>query len=69
MSLSELLPTLHALPRSEKLRLIQLMVADLAREEGVALIEPDHPYAVWSPYHAFEAADAMLRALNEEAGG
>jgi len=65
MSLSDLLPTLHALPRAEKWRLIQLMVADLAREEDLTQFEAGHPYPVWSPYDAFEAADAMLKALEE----
>ena len=68
MSLSEILPKLHALPRAEKWRLIQLMVADLAREEDLTPFEVGHPYPVWSPYNAFEAAEAMLKAL-EEGGG
>jgi hypothetical protein len=66
MSLSELLPKVQALPRADKLRLIQMMVVDLAREEGVPLIEVGTPYPVWSPYHAFDAAAAMLKALDEE---
>jgi hypothetical protein len=66
MSLSELLPKVQALPRADKLRLIQMMVVDLAREEGVPLIEVGTPYPVWSPHHAFEAAAAMLKALDEE---
>jgi hypothetical protein len=68
MNLSEILPTLHALPRPDKWRLIQLMVADLAREEGKSPIEAGGAYPIWSPYHAFDAADALLKALGEEAG-
>ena len=68
MNLSEMLPTLHALPRPEKWRLIQLLVADLAREEEMSPIEAGKDYPVWSPYHAFDAADAMLKALGKEAG-
>lgn len=67
MSLSELLPQLHALPRLEKWRLIQLMVADLAGEESLPPIESGRPYPVWSPYHAFDAAEAMLNVLDAEA--
>jgi hypothetical protein len=66
MSLSELLPKLKSLTRADKLRLIQIMVADLAQEEGVPLIEVGVTYPVWSPYHAFDAAEAMLSALDEE---
>jgi hypothetical protein len=68
MNLSEMLPALHALPRPEKWRLVQLMVADLAREEEKSPIEAGAPYPIWSPYHAFDAADAMLKALAEEVG-
>lgn len=68
MDLSEMLPTLHALPRPEKWRLIQLMVADLSREEGISPIEAGGAYPIWSPHHAFDAADALLNALAEEAG-
>ena len=66
MNLSELLPTLHALPRPEKWRLIQLMVADLASEEEMSRIEDGGAYPIWSPYHAFDAANALLKALVEE---
>ena len=45
------------------------MVADLAREEDEPPIVPGRSYPVWSPHHAFDAAAAMLRALDEEAGG
>lgn len=69
MSLSELLPKLRALPRLEKWRLIQMMVADLAGEEAVSPIESSQAYPVWSSHHAFDAAEAMLRALREESGG
>ncbi len=68
MSLSELFPQIHVLPRSEKWRLVQLMLADLAREENALTIEADESYPVWSPYEAFDAADTMLRVLKEESG-
>ncbi len=68
MDLSELLPTLQALPRPEKWRLVQLMVADLAREEETSSIEAGAAYPIWSPYQAFDAAETLLKALDEEAG-
>ena len=68
MDLSELLPTLHSLPRPEKWRLVQLMVADLAREEESPSIEAGAAYPIWSPYQAFDAAETLLKALDEEAG-
>ena len=65
MSFTELIPILQALPRSDKFRLLQFLVLDLAREED-ALLELDNGDPVWTPYNACEAADAMLKTLGEE---
>jgi hypothetical protein len=62
MSLSELLPAVHSLPRSDKYLLLQELVADLARDEGLA--EGDYP--IWSPYDSHEAAVTLTRMLEEE---
>ena len=62
MSLAELLPSVRALPRSEKFRLIQELIVDLARDEG--LTEGEYP--VWSPYDAHEAAATLLRLLEQD---
>ena len=65
MTAVELLPSLHALPRSEKLQLIQLLAADLAREEaaqpsqGIVLLPADQ-----CPY-----SPAELASMRNEAGG
>lgn len=69
MSLSDLLPSLHALPRAEKWRLVQILFTELAREEDVTLIEDGRSYLVWSPYNAFEAAETLLKVLAEEEQG
>ena len=68
MSLSELLPMLQTLPRADKMRLIQLLVVNLAREEGVPLVEVGMHYPIWSPYDAFDAADSLLKMLDEPQG-
>jgi hypothetical protein len=65
MSIAELLPKLQALPRAERLQLIQLLIVDLAREEGVPLVELGAAYPVWSPHQAYGAAAAMLKVLDE----
>lgn len=62
MSLNELLPTLKGLPRADKLRIMQFLISELAREEG-ALLEADAQYPVWSPYDSFDAAGTLLNAL------
>ncbi|MCP4698802.1 MAG: hypothetical protein GY862_18410 [Gammaproteobacteria bacterium] len=66
MSVAELLPALEALPRADKLRAACFLLAGLAREEGIELLERNQDYPVWTPIHAFSAADTLLKALSEE---
>ena len=66
MTLSELLPALHGLPRADKLRAIQVLAADVAREEGDMLASSDAAYPTWSPYDAFEGAATLMQLLDEE---
>ena len=66
MTLHELLPSVHALSRVEKLRLIQLLAADVASEDPTADAEANATYAVWSPHEAFDGAAALLRVLENE---
>lgn len=63
MSLTELFPAIRTLTRADKLRLMQLLVIDLAREDGVPLLTADAEYPVSSPLNAFEAADTLLQML------
>jgi hypothetical protein len=64
--IGELLLQVQALPKADKLRLMQFLVFELAREEGVALFQPDAEYPIWTPYNAFDAASTLLSALEEE---
>lgn len=66
MSLNEILPSLHALPRSDKLRIIQFLAADVASEDNVAATDTDTTYPVWSPHEAFDGAATLLRVLEED---
>jgi hypothetical protein len=63
MSLSELLPTLQLLTRSDKLRAIQFLAAELEREDESHLIEPGRSYPIWSPFDAHAAATILLLSL------
>lgn len=65
MSLSELVPAAQALPRGEKLRLVQILVNELAADNDTGGLVPGAEYPVWSPFDAFEAADVMQRLLEE----
>lgn len=66
MTLNELLPALHALPRADKLRLIQVLAAAVAREDGITPGDVEKAFPVWSPYEAFDGAATLLRLLDEE---
>ena len=66
MSLSELLTTARTLCRADRIRLVQYLVADLAREEGVTLLEEGTAYSMATPLNAFQAAATMLEALGNQ---
>jgi hypothetical protein len=61
MTLAELLPALHGLARSEKRLAIQVLAADVAREDGETLPPSEAAYPVWSPHGA-----ATLMQVPEE---
>ena len=66
MSLIEVLPEVQSLSRTDKIRLIQVLVLDLERDDGV-LIEAGLPCLV--PDKAFTAAAAaLLQVLAEDTG-
>jgi hypothetical protein len=62
--LVQLFPRLRDLKRAEKLYAIQFLVSELAQEEA-GLIQPGVAYPVWSPYDAFDAAEVMLKSLEQ----
>jgi hypothetical protein len=65
MPLTELLPILQELSRADKLRVLQFLVLELAKEEG-ALLMPEVSYPIWSPNEAFDAAAVLLNVLESE---
>lgn len=66
MSLTELLPTIHALPRADKLRLMQVLVTEIANEESIASPPSDASHSIWTPYDAYDAATALLHVLQAD---
>lgn len=64
MKLSELLPALHELPRSEKFRAMQFLTTELAQEESAALMPGEYP--VWSPHDATGAAHTLTQYLRDQ---
>jgi hypothetical protein len=61
---TDLLSTLRALNRADKLHVMQFLISELAQQE-LDLLKPGMSYPVWSPYDAVEAADAMLQVLKD----
>ena len=66
MSLTELLPAVRALPRAERIRLVHLLIDELARPQEPPALQDGASYPVWSPYGAHEAAASLLRLLEDE---
>ncbi|PSF29448.1 hypothetical protein C7H19_24320 [Aphanothece hegewaldii CCALA 016] len=60
----EILTNLRKLNRADKLYVIQVLVSELAQKEE-DLIKGEQSYPVWSPIDAFEAADVMLKVLED----
>ncbi|WP_293087719.1 hypothetical protein [Moorena sp. SIO4A1] len=65
MTVVELFPTLRGLNRADKLKVIQFLVAELAREEEPTL-EPGATYPVWSPLNSHQAANQLAQLLESE---
>jgi hypothetical protein len=61
---SKLISTLRELSRSDKFHIMQILILDLAQQE-TDLIKPNQSYPVWSPYNATEAANTMLKVLQD----
>ena len=67
MTISEVLPTLKALNHKDKIRAIQFLANEVAKEEEV-FFEEGKLYEVWSPFEAYEAAAQLEKLLKEKEG-
>lgn len=65
MTVTELFSTLRNLPRADKLKVMQFLVAELAQEEEPSL-QPGATYSVWSPLNSHEAAHKLAQLLETE---
>ena len=64
MTLAEMLPKIRSLPRGEKLRLIQFLADDVAREEEVRFEAAGQTVEIWSPFDSAQGAATLLEVLN-----
>jgi hypothetical protein len=66
MTLTEILPSLQKLSDREKLKAIQFLATELARdEEDLVALEDGANYEVWSPYDAISAEKILADMLQQ----
>jgi hypothetical protein len=66
MSIAEIIPAVRALPRSEKFRLVRLLLDDLAGEELLATLEQGQECPIYTPQFAPGAAALQATVLEEQ---
>jgi hypothetical protein len=64
MTYIEVLSTLKTLNHKDKIRVIQFLANEVAREEDV-FFEEGKTYEIFSPYESFEAARQLRKLLEE----
>jgi hypothetical protein len=64
MGLPQLQSAIKILSRSDKYRLVQFILYELAEEESASLLKNGKEYPVWSPYNAHDAAGILLNELD-----
>lgn len=65
MATVDLLPTLRNLSRSEKLKVMQFLIAELSKEEEPTL-QAGATYSLWSPLNSHEAAHKLSQLLESD---
>lgn len=68
MGLPQLQSTIKILSRTEKFRLVQFIINELAEEESSSMLKNGKEYPIWSPYNAHEAAETLLNELDKHNG-
>jgi hypothetical protein len=71
MALTEILPSLQNLSYQEKIKAIQFLATELAKDEQKSVaLENGKTYEIWSPHDAFAAekilADMLQQHLQQE---
>jgi hypothetical protein len=63
MTVHNLLVAASQLDRVDKLWLIQFLLVELAKDEGIKLVE-EGEYPIWTPLDTYEAAQILSDVLN-----
>ncbi len=65
MTITEVLPTLKALDHKDKIRAIQFLANEVAKEEEV-FFEEGKIYEIWSPHDSHGAAEQLRKLIEEK---
>jgi hypothetical protein len=65
MLTNEFMQELQKLTRAEKMRVVQVLVNELASDAD-SVLSSDTLYEVWSPYDSADAAATLMRMLEED---
>jgi hypothetical protein len=63
MPLAEIMSQIQALPKIDKLRLMQFLSTELVKEEDANFFIENQEYPVWSPYNCSDAANVLMNLL------
>jgi hypothetical protein len=66
MSNLELLDRVGQLSRAEKFEMVQFLMTELAKEEGLKPLDNSATYRLWSPYDDGDAAQKLMSLLEQE---
>jgi len=59
---ANIISDLRKMDRVDKLRVMQFLIIELAKDEG-ALLKAGTEYPIWSPYNSYQAAHTLLNLL------
>lgn len=66
MTMTELLPSIRQLSSFDKLRLIQVLTAELEPQEDLFPFQPNKVYYLPTPYRLYGAGRALMAAMEQE---
>jgi hypothetical protein len=69
MTLAELIPAIHDLPATDKLKLIRVLAEELDAGDDISPLVPHKVYYVATPYNAFGVGQALMDAMEHAEQG
>jgi hypothetical protein len=66
MSNLELFDRVGQLSRAEKFQMVQFLMSELAKEEGLKPLDNTAAYRLWSPYDPADAARKLMSLLEQK---